>query len=97
MLFREAKKILKSHKKNLSTRGVRSLALFGSVARDEASAKSDIDILVDFDARKGLFIFVDLKNYLENILDSSKVDLVTQGALHPALKKRILKEAKRVF
>lgn len=57
---------------------------------------SDIDILVDFDSKKGLFMFVGLKNYLESILQC-EVDLVTKKALHPALKKKILSEAKEVF
>ncbi|MES2344920.1 MAG: nucleotidyltransferase family protein [Chlamydiota bacterium] len=96
MLLKEAKKILNAHKKDLLGLGVRSLFLFGSVARNKASAKSDIDILVDFDVKKGLFGFVGLKNYLEELLHCD-VDLVTKSALHPALKKQILHEAKNVF
>jgi predicted nucleotidyltransferase len=94
--FKKAKKILALHKKYLTKLGVRNLALFGSVARDEHSQKSDIDILIDFDARRGLFVFMDIKGYLEKILGRN-VDLVTKSALHPALKKKILVEAKHVF
>lgn len=96
MLFKEAQAILKRHKTQLIKLGVQALFLFGSVARGEARAKSDVDILVEFDAKKGLFGFVDLKNYLEEILDC-EVDLVTKNALHPALKKKILEEVKHVF
>jgi predicted nucleotidyltransferase len=96
MLLNEAKKILSRHKKDLLGFGVRTLSLFGSVARNKASARSDIDILIEFDARKGIFGFIGLKNYLEELL-SCDVDLVTKSALHPALRKRILHEAKRVF
>ncbi len=96
MLFKEAKKILSAHKKDLLRLGVRALSLFGSVARNTATAKSDVDILIDFDAKKGLFGFMGLKNYLEELLDCN-VDLVTKSALHPSLKKRILAEAKNVF
>ncbi len=96
MLLKSATKILIEHKKELSKQGVRNLAIFGSVARNEAAAKSDVDILIDFDSKKGLFAFVGLKNYLENILHC-EVDLVTKNALHPALKPRILREAKHVF
>ena len=96
MLFSKAKKILKSHKKDLLQFGVRALAVFGSTARNEGFAASDVDILVDFDSKKGLFIFLDLKSYLENILQC-QVDLVTKNALHPALRERILNEAKNVF
>lgn len=96
MSLKKVKKILSLHKKDLAQLGVRNLALFGSVARDEQSSKSDVDILIDFDARRGLFVFMDIKSYLEKILDRD-VDLVTKGALHPALKKKILHEAKHVF
>ena len=96
MLFREAKKILAAHKNDLVKLGVRTLSLFGSVAQDKATARSDIDILVEFDSKKGLFGFVGLKNYLEELLHCD-VDLVTKSALHPALRKRILNEAKHVF
>ncbi|MGD0664263.1 MAG: nucleotidyltransferase family protein [Rhabdochlamydiaceae bacterium] len=96
MHLKQATKIINSHKKDLTRLGVRTLALFGSVARDEATRKSDIDIMIDFDSKKGLFVFMDIKCYLEELLDCD-VDLVTKNALHPALKKNILKEAKYVF
>lgn len=96
MLLKEAKKILSDHKKDLVQLGVRTLFLFGSVSRNKASTVSDIDILVDFDSKKGLFGFIGLKTYLEELLHCD-VDLVTKSALHPALRKKILHEAKHVF
>lgn len=96
MEFKKAKKILCEHKKDLIKRGARALAIFGSTARNESSKKSDVDILIDFDSKKGLFLFVRLKKYLEELLDCD-VDLVTKNALHPALRNRILEEAKHVF
>jgi predicted nucleotidyltransferase len=96
MLLKSATKILKQHQKELVEQGVRTLAIFGSVARNESAAKSDVDILIDFDSKRGLFAFVGLKTYLESILDC-EVDLVTKNALHPALKPQILREAKHVF
>ncbi len=96
MRFKEVKKILSNHKREHLDRGVRALSVFGSTARDEAVEKSDVDILVDFDAKKGLFLFVRLKKYLEELL-KCEVDLVTKAALHPALKNRILRDAKHVF
>lgn len=94
--FDKAKTVLKSHQRHLSRLGTRHLAIFGSTARNEATKRSDIDILVDFNAKKGFFVFADLKFYLEDILNC-EVDLVSTRALHPALKKRILSEAKQIF
>lgn len=96
MLLKDAVKNLKQNRKELSSKEVRKLAVFGSVARNESSSKSDIDILIDFDSKKGLFVFIGLKNHLESILHC-EADLVTKNALHPALKARILQEAKQVF
>jgi len=96
MLLKSAAKILKQHQEDLAQQGVRTLAIFGSVARNESTSKSDVDILIDFDSKRGLFAFVGLKSYLENLLDCY-VDLVTKNALHPALKSQILREAKYVF
>lgn len=96
MQLKEIKKILNQHKEELGQLGVLTLALFGSVARNEVTKESDIDILIDFDSKKGLFIFIDLKQYLESLL-KCEVDLVTKNALHPALREKILQEAKHVF
>ncbi len=96
MLFKEAKQILTNHKTDLSELGANTLAVFGSVARDQSKKKSDVDILVEFDPKKGLFGFVNLKNYLEEILHC-EVDLVTKKGLHPALKEKILCEARKIF
>ncbi len=94
--FDQAKALIISNQEHLSQLGTRHLAIFGSTARNETTQSSDIDILVDFDAKKGFFVFADLKFYLEDIL-KCEVDLVSTRALHPALKRRILDEAKQVF
>lgn len=96
MLLKDVKKIIYSHKADLVDLGVSSLAIFGSTAKGEGSPKSDVDILVDFDAKRGLFAFIGLKQYLEKIL-KCEVDLVTKKALHPALKQKILNEALHVL
>ena len=72
--------------------GVRSLALFGSVARNEAKPGSDIDLLVEFYQPVGLFQFITLKQYLERLLEST-VDLGTVRSLKPRLKEAVLREA----
>ena len=84
---------LTAHKMELRRMGVASLALFGSLARDEASEASDVDLLVDFDRAVGLFHFFRLRHRLEDILGVERVDLVQRGAVHPALRDRILQEA----
>jgi predicted nucleotidyltransferase len=96
MLFKHIEKILKQHKKDLLQKGVKQLSVFGSTAQNTAKARSDVDILIDFDSKRGLFAFIDMKLYLEKIL-KRHVDLVTKKALHPALKTRILQEAKLIF
>jgi predicted nucleotidyltransferase len=75
---------------------VDGLYVFGSVARDQATASSDVDIIVDFNASDiGLFEFLDLKIFLESVL-GTKVDLVTRDALQPSMKRAIETEAVRV-
>ena len=73
---------------------VRSLKVFGSVAQDEATETSDVDILVEFapQARVGLFKFLELKTELEALL-GTKVDLVTPDAIKRRMRERILGEA----
>ncbi len=84
--------IFKSHQADLLERGVKNLAVFGSVARGDSNKTSDVDILVEFDRAVGLFEFVRLKLLLEEWI-GRRVDLVTPDALHPALRERILMEA----
>ncbi len=71
------------------------MAVFGSVARSEANPASDLDALVEFSRLVGLFEFIRLKYYLEE-LTHCRVDLVTDDALGPALRERILSEAVHV-
>ena len=86
--------LLKSHKRQLKKFGVRSISLFGSMARNQARKRSDIDLLVEFDKPIGLFGFARLKMYLEELL-GRKVDLVTPEALRKELRETILQEAIR--
>jgi predicted nucleotidyltransferase len=83
--------ILHAHQANLETRGVKSLALFGSVARDEAQPESDVDILVEFDRPVGLFGLVELQDYLENLLDCN-VDLGTPDSLKERIRQNVMED-----
>jgi len=70
---------------------VRRLSIFGSVVRGEASEGSDVDVLVVFDRKATFDLFMDLKFYLEELLGTG-VDLVTDKALRPQIRRTIEKE-----
>ena len=69
---------------------IHHIEIFGSVARNESSDKSDIDLFVDVDPEIGLGI-VDLSEELEQLL-GVKVDLITTRGINRNLKKRIEKD-----
>ena len=75
--------------------GVKSLTLFGSVARDEARPTSDVDLLVEFDLPTGYFGLVRLQLRLQQLLGCA-VDLGTAASLRPSMRQRIDKQAIRV-
>ena len=70
---------------------VRRFFLFGSHARGKQTAKSDIDLLVDFQKVIDMFEMVDLQNYLQKLF-GKKIDLGTKNGLKPYIKNNILKE-----
>ena len=72
--------------------GVRSLALFGSVAVDRARADSDLDFLVEFEGATTFDRYMDLKFFLEDLFGVS-VDLVTERSLKPEIAPEVLHEA----
>jgi len=88
--------ILKKHAEKLRENfKVKSLYLFGSIARDEATSRSDVDILVDFSSKEiGFFELLELKDYLESIL-KAKVDLVTRDAVKEWMLASVEKDAVR--
>ena len=75
--------------------GVKSLLLFGSVARNEATAVSDVDLQVEFNRRVGYFGLFALQNYLEKLL-GCPVDLGTLDSLKPYIRERVMGELIRV-
>ncbi|NOT00521.1 MAG: nucleotidyltransferase family protein [Phycisphaerales bacterium] len=78
-------------------RGIRRLALFGSVLRDDFTENSDVDVLVEFNpgARTGLAFF-DMQDELSGIL-GRKVDLNTAGFLSRHIREDVLRKAKDVY
>ena len=84
--------VLRKHLPELRERyGVRSLGIFGSFVHGEERKRSDLDVLVEFDRAPTLFGFIDLRDYLTDLLDV-KVDLVMKSALKPAIGRHILAE-----
>ena len=86
---------LKAEQVRLVKLKVKSLAVFGSVARDEAKPTSDLDILVEFDGPTTFDRYMDVKIFLEDLLNCS-VDLVTRKGIRPQLAPSIEREAIRV-
>ena len=89
----EIKNTINKHKIYLSDNfKVKAISVFGSCLRGEQKENSDLDILVEFNETIDLFEFIQLENYLSEIL-CCKVDLVMKDALKPRIKDRILREA----
>ena len=70
---------------------VKSLGVFGSYVRDQQRPDSDLDLLVTFEKLPSLLKFIELENYLTDIL-GIKVDLVLKDSLKPRIGERVLKE-----
>ena len=92
MKLRNVLKILRDNSLALNRLGVKSLAVFGSTARNEASHSSDVDILATFIQPPTFDRYIETKFLLEDLL-GCKVDLVTQDGLKPLLGAKIEIEA----
>jgi predicted nucleotidyltransferase len=80
----------------LEAMGVKSLGLFGSVARNEATAESDVDILVEFAKPVGFFQIFDIQYFLEDLLQCP-IDLGTVDSLKEHLRTPVLEDMIHVF
>jgi hypothetical protein len=88
----EIKSILEKHKQEITEKyKVSEIGIFGSYIRDEQKETSDIDILVEFDGSIGLLKYIEMENYLSDLL-GVKVDLVMKSSLKPRIGKHILDE-----
>ena len=74
----------------------KKIGIFGSYARNENTAKSDVDILYQFDSEYSLFDLAGLQIELEDKL-KKEVDLVEFTAIHPLLKNKIISDAQLVY
>ena len=75
---------------------VQRLRIFGSAARGEERADSDIDLLVDFSVPVGFFELIELEEQLAEFFGRS-VDLLTERGLSPYLRDSILSQAQVLF
>lgn len=84
--------------KPLRERGLTALALFGSIARGTSRPESDVDVLIDVapGAKFSLIDLVSVKDFLEDTL-GRRVDVVTRQGLDPAIRDRVMREARAVF
>jgi predicted nucleotidyltransferase len=89
---------LREHEAELRALGVRHASIFGSVARGDARADSDVDVLVDLDRERpmGLFEYSRLKLHIAELLGTS-ADVVNRKTLKPLLRDNILHDAVDAF
>lgn len=73
-------------------RGARNVRVFGSVARGEADAESDIDLLIEMEPGRSLFDMGGLLSDLEVLL-GQRVDVVTEKGMRPRVREQALREA----
>jgi predicted nucleotidyltransferase len=92
----EVLQILRTHQQELQNLGVKSLELFGSVARNEARSDSDVDLLAELSESMSLFQFIEAKLYIQDLL-KCPVDMGTKDALREHLRQPILEDIVYVF
>jgi uncharacterized protein len=86
------RRILKDHLPSMAASyKVKSLGVFGSFVRDEQGEDSDLDVLVEFVEAPDIFQFMELEQYLSDLLQH-KVDLVSRNALRGRIGERITRE-----
>src|ERR1700689_232753 len=89
---------LRAHETDLRQMGVTHAAVFGSVARGDAGAESDIDVLVDLDEDRpmGIFEYARMKLYINELLDGPS-DVVNRRTLKPLLQASLLHDLVHAF
>ena len=89
--------VIESHREALRAlgrrHGVRSIKVFGSMARDDADASSDVDLLVETAPDTSGFVLGALLTDAQDLL-GRRVDVVTEKSLHPLMRDRVLSEAR---
>lgn len=94
--YPEIKKILLNHKKAIQDKyQVNEIGVFGSYLKNKQTSTSDLDILINYNSLPDLFEFINLKNYLSDIL-KIPVDLVLKDSLKPNIGAQILSEVELI-
>jgi len=89
----EIKCILQEHQELVHQRfRVTEMRVFGSYARGEQTEDSDVDILIGYERAPTLWMLVELRDYLSEVLEMP-VDVVTDGGLKPRIQERVWAEA----
>ncbi len=89
-------RLLQSNNQQIRNFGVKKIGLFGSFVKNQQTADSDIDLIVEFEKEKKTYkSFIKLAFFLEELL-GRKVDLLTTKSLSPYLGPQILKETENV-
>ena len=84
--------LLKANLENILKYGVKTIGIFGSIARNEAKESSDLDVLVEYkEGSLNLDSYMDLKYYLEELFNCP-VYLVTISSIKPYLKEKVMRE-----
>ncbi len=96
--LKKALESLRDHEMDLRRLGVSHAAVFGSVARGQAGAESDIDVLVGLDESRpmGVFEYARLKLFINELLDQPS-DVVNRRTLKPLLRANIVHDAIHAF
>ncbi|MCP5103716.1 MAG: nucleotidyltransferase family protein [bacterium] len=90
--LKEIESIIKQNKPILREKfKVKGIGIFGSYVRGEQGNHSDLDVLVEFGDMVGFFKFLELEEYLQELL-KIRIDLVSRKALKPRIGQNILKE-----
>ena len=94
----DAIRLLKKAEPDLRARGVRSLALFGSTARDEAGSESDVDVLIELDMsrRPTLIDLSGVRLFIGDML-GRKTDVALRDDLRPTYRASVEADAIRIF
>jgi len=98
MTLDDVRRLIEPEKEALRAKGVSALYVFGSVARGDAQAQSDVDVLIDIEPGKRFHI-IDLANVYNRLTKAlgTEVDIVTSRSIRNAFQRRALKDAVRVY